>query len=1054
MNETQKINRFLFLLLVCFVSNMQILAQNTSQREIRGKVFDEAGEPIPGANVIIEKTTRGVITGLEGEFKIDVAEEDVLIISMLGMQTQKIPVAGKTNIIATLSEAVDELDEVTVVAFARQKKESVVSSISTVKPAELKVPTSNLTTALGGRIAGLISYQQSGEPGHDNSEFFIRGVTTFGYKKDPLILIDNVELTSDDLARLQVDDIASFSIMKDASATALYGARGANGVILVTTKEGREGKVNVNVRLENSFSAPTSMVDIVDPVNYMIYNNEAVLTRDPLNTNNSIYPNSKIDATLRHENPYVYPAINWYDELFNDYASNQRANISLSGGGKVARYYVAGSYSNDQGILKRDPKNNFDNNINLQRINIRSNTNIKLTEITDLNVRVNAAFEDYRGPIYSGTELFSMAMAANPVWFPKAYPTDDSDFQNTRHALFGNKSTGIESYSYLNPYAEMVRGHKDYSTSVVTAQLELKQKLDFITEGLGLRVMGSTTRNAYFDISRAYNPFFYEIAFYDPLEDKYKLSNINPNIGTEFLSVSAANKTIFTSFYIEGALDYQRTFNDKHAVSGLLVGTASQRLNSFNAGDDLQMSLAFRNLGLAGRFTYAYDSRYFIEGNFGYNGSERFAKKERFGFFPSLGGGWIISNEDFWTENMTNVINKLKLKATYGLVGNDAIGAAYDRFFYLSNVNLRNGYNSIHYGDNFSNWPYTISISRYANDKITWETSQKMNLGFELNLFEKIEIQADYFTEYRYNILMTRSSIPSTMGLQAQLKSNVGEASSSGFEVSMDLNHSFNKDFWVTGRANFTYATNQFEIYDEPTYPYDWLYNKGLKIGQQKGYIAERLFIDDADIANSPTQTFGEYMPGDIKYKDINDDGVIDQLDIVPIGFTGTPEIMYGFGLSTGYKGIDFSFFFQGSAQTSFFIDPVATAPFLQRNLPGGKNSNAMLQAWADSYWSETNRDIYALWPRLSTEVVQNNIQPSTWFQRDGSFLRLKSIELGYSLPQNLVRKLKMSSARIYLSGMNLFTVSKFDLWDVEMGGNGLGYPIQRVLNVGVNFSL
>jgi len=1066
------LNRLILFCFACMIYSFQAYAfpDNNSSQEVKqnkvvtGVVVDGMGESIPGANVVVEGTTRGVITDMDGKFKIEVTDKDVLRVSFLGMQTQKVPVAGKSQITVTLIENVDELEEVTIVAFAKQKKNSVVSSISTVKPSELKVPSSNLTSALGGRIAGLVSYQRSGEPGRDNSDFFIRGVTTFGYKKDPLILIDNVELTSEDLARLQVDDIASFSIMKDASATALYGARGANGVILVTTKEGKEGKVQINLRLENSFSGPTSTVDIVDPISYMKYSNEAVMTRDPLNTSGNIYSNEKIDATIRGGNPYVYPAVDWYDELFNDFASNQRANLSLSGGGKVARYYVAGAFSNDKGVLKRESKNNFNNNINLQRIQLRSNVNIKVTETTDLNVRLSGSFEDYKGPIYSGSELFGMAMAANPVSFPKTYPSNDPEFSSTQHPLFGNKSTGLENYHYLNPYAEMVRGHKDYSKSVMIAQLEFKQKLDFVTEGLGFRALGSTTRDAYFDINRQYNPFYYGVSSYDPLTDQFKLFNINPNGGTEFLQIGSSEKLISTAFYFEGAVDYNRTFNEKHAVSGLLVGTARQQLDSYNGGD-LQQSLALRNLGLSGRLTYAYDSRYFIEGNFGYNGSERFAKKERFGFFPSVGGGWLVSNEKFWEGKIADKISKLKLKATYGLVGNDAIGEKHDRFFYLSNVDLRNPYNTIRYGTNLTNYAYIMSISRYANDRITWETSKKLNAGIELGILDKIEIQADYFREYRKNILMDRTSIPATMGLQAPLRSNVGEASSHGFEVSVDVNHSFNKDFWLTGRANFTYATNKFEVYDEPNYPYSWLYNKGLKIKQQRGLIAERLFIDEADIANSPRQTFGEYLPGDIKYKDINNDGLIDSQDFVPIGFTETPEIMYGFGLSTGYKNFDFSFFFQGSAQSSFFIDPVAMGPFLQRNIyknndpntnqviHSGKNNNAMLQAWADSYWSETNRDIYALWPRLSTEVVNNNTQASTWFQRDGSFLRLKSVELGYTLPKKLTEKARISNLRVYASGLNLLLFSKFDLWDVEMGGNGMGYPIQRVYNVGLNVS-
>lgn len=1029
---------------VLITTNKPESLQQKVKRAVTGVVKDDQGETLPGVNILIKGSPRGVTTDIDGTFSIDVNDNDILEFSYLGMESQSHPVKGKKTFNIVLTPKVDELEEVTVVAFAKQKKESVISSVSTVRPSDLKVPSSNLTTALGGRISGVISYQRSGEPGQDNADFFIRGVTTFGYKASPLILIDNVELTSSDLARLSPDDIASFSIMKDANAAALYGARGANGVILVTTKGGKEGKAQLNVRFENSISMPTRKVDIVDPVTYMKLHNEAVQTRNPLAPRP--YLDSKIEATERGENPYMYPAVDWYDELFKDYTDNQRLNMSLSGGGKVARYYVSGTFNNDNGVLKVDKRNNFNNNINLKRIQLRSNIDITVTPTTDLSVKFTGTFEDYSGPIDSGDNLYKKVMSSNPVLFPKYYLPND-EFINTKHILFGNYGDG----NYVNPYADMVSGYKEYSTMVLIAQMEFKQKLDFITKGLSARLLASTTRNSYFDVQRYYNPFYYALTFYDKETGRYGLSCLNKEDGTEYLNYQEGGKDISTAIYMEGALDYNRTFADKHAVSGLLVFTLRNSLYA-NAGD-IQKSLPYRNLGLSGRFTYAYDNRYFTEFNFGYNGSERFAKNERFGFYPSAGVGWIISNEEFWYEN--SPVSKLKLKATYGLVGNDAIGDANDRFYYLSNVNLNNsGMQTIYFGQNFTYHPSGISISRYANELITWEEAKKLNLGIELGLFNDIEIQADYFREKRTNILMDRASIPSTMGLQAPLRANVGEASSWGVEGSIDVNHSFNKDFWVTGRANITYAKSRYDVYEEPDYKYPWLSWVGKPINQQVGLIAERLFIDEADIANSPTQSFGTVMPGDIKYKDLNEDGIINREDFAPIGYPTSPNIMYGFGASLGYKNLDFSFFFQGSAQSSFFIDLEATSPFIKNSnsIFGGKNNNnAMLQVWADDYWSETNRNSYAKWPRLSAERVENNMQPSTWFQHDGSYLRLKSVELGYTVPTNFTKKVGLQSFRLYVSGLNLLTFSKFKLWDPEMGGNGLGYPIQRVFNLGLN---
>lgn len=1030
--------------------NLLIAANQTNlpqQNLVKGTIVDETGGPLPGATVVIAGSTGGSITDMDGKFTINVSPGSKIVVSFIGMETQVIDYNGQLELNITLKESIDELEEVTIVAYGKQKKESVIGSISTIRPSELKIPASNLTTALAGRMPGVISYQRSGEPGKDNAEFFVRGVTTFGYKKSPLILIDGIELSTDDLARLQPDDISSFSIMKDATATALYGARGANGVILVTTKEGKEGPAKLNIRYERSMSMPTRMIDIADPITYMKMHNEAILTRDPLG--GRAYSLEKIKMTEQsNRNRYVYPAVDWFDEMFDQQAMNNRINFNLGGGGKVARYYLAGTLNSDNGILKVDKMNDFNNNVKYNRLALRSNVNINVTKSTEVIVRFNTNFDDYNGPIDGGETLFQKALQTNPVLYPK-YFAPDAEYEYTQHILFGN--TG-QYGDYINPYADMVKGYKDESRSNVLAVVELKQDLDFITEGLSARGLANTTRESFFNVNRLYNPFYYEIASYDAGTDEYTLYELNPDEGTEYLQYNEGDKTITTSFYFEGAMNYNRTFSDKHTVTGMLVGIMRE-LKLANAGN-LQRSLPYRNIGLSGRFTYAYDSRYFAELNFGYNGSERFAEKERFGFFPSMGAGWILSNENFWAP-LKETVNKFKLKATYGLVGNDAIGSEDDRFFYISQVNMNDGSKGTTYGQNYQEFIPGISISRYSNEQISWEKAQMTDIGVELGLFDKIEIQADYFYEYRSNILMDRSQVPSSMGLQVPLRANIGEASSHGFEASIDINHSFTKDLWVMARGNITYATSEFEVYEELDYVgagLPWRSRVGQSLNQPYGYIAERLFVDEGDIANSPLQTFGEYMAGDIKYKDINDDGRIDQNDMVPIGYPTAPEIIYGFGASSGYKGIDFSFFFQGSARSSFFIDTYNTAPFINVNGSGDIGNNALLNVWAEDHWSEDNRDLYAAWPRLSDQVVQNNQQTSTWFMRNGAFLRLKSVELGYTIPQNkILKKTGVSGMRLYLSGTNLLTFSGFKLWDVEMGGNGLGYPIQQVFNLGIN---
>jgi TonB-linked SusC/RagA family outer membrane protein len=1028
--------------------NVDLYAQNLN---IKGKIIDPEGNALPGTAIRIQGTTTGVITNDDGDYVINnVPKGSILEFALVGYVTQEIKVSDKTTINVILLEETQSLDEVTVVAFATQTKESVIASVSTINTRELKVPSSNLTTAFAGRIAGLISYQRTGEPGLDNAEFFIRGVTTFGTgKANPLILIDGVEMTEQDLARLTTDDIASFSIMKDANATALYGARGANGVILVTTKEGREGKARVQFRAETSRSSPTETLQYADPVTYMRMHNEARRTRNPLIA--LPYPTEKIYNTEHGTDPLYYPAVNWQEMLFNDYTYNQRYNLNVSGGGTVARYYIAASYSKDNGIINVDKRNDFNNNINIDRYLLRANVNVNITKTTEAVVRLHGSFDDYSGPLVDGADLYWKALNANPVYFLPYYPADKKN-EHTKYILFGNYDG-----NYLNPYAETVKGFKSKDRSNMLAQFELKQNLEFITKGLSARGLFNVNRYSNIEMASSYKPFFFYLPPKVRANDEYVLQALNPNEGSNYLKTASSGKDITSTMYFETALQYNREFAQKHNVSGLMVYTMRESLDG-NASD-LKSSLPYRNLGLAGRLTYNYDSRYFIEGNFGYNGSERFAPSERYGFFPSIGGGWIVTNEKFM-EPLKAIISKLKLKATYGLVGNDAIGSA--RFFYLSDVNMTDSNRGFFFGTEFNyggsgnnrGTSQGVSTRHYPDPNITWEISRKTNYGLELNLWNALEIQLDYFRENRSKILQERSEIPTLMGLQGDPpSSNVGKANGSGIDLSVDYNKSFTKNLWAVVRGNFTYAASKYEVYDEPDYvDTPWRRHEGRKISQQWGYIAERLFIDENEVLNSPTQFgFGSYGAGDIKYKDINGDFQIDENDLTPIGFPTTPEIIYGFGVSLGYMNLDFSCFFQGSARSSFWINPDNTAPFVDGGVSGFTTNRAMLQYWVDSHWSEDNNDIHALWPRLSEGTIENNRKQSTWFMRDGSFLRLKTAEIGYSLPKKWISNIKLQSARFYVSGSNLLLFSKFKMWDPEMAGDGLKYPLQRVFNLGLN---
>lgn len=1036
---------------------------------IKGTVSDEGGL-LPGVSILVIGTAKGTETDFDGNFAIKVKKGDVLQFSYIGMKTFKKTINNANPLNIILESDAADLDEVVLVGFGYKKKSSIVGAISTVRPSDLKVPVSNLTTALAGRVSGVVAYQRSGEPGADNAQFFIRGVTTFADGAVPLILIDGVELTVDDLARLHPDDIEAFSILKDASTTAVYGARGANGVVYVTTKKGVIGKPKVSVRYENSVSQNTQLPAFADALTYMRLANEAVTTRRP--EGRVPYSEERILSTKQGLNNNVFPTTNWQEELLRDLSMSQRFNFNVSGGGKVAQYFVSAGYSHDGGLLRESSTNDADNNVNLDRFLLRSNISINLGETTKATIRLQSTLDNLTGPAVPGdgspgANLFARALQASPVRFPAVYDTDEAN-RLTRNVLFGNARAnfaGAPGAFFINPYAELVSGFTRSSSAFTLLQVELNQDLKGLLPGLSVRFLGNSNRTSSFFNSRASTPFWYNASEtnYDRFNNTYTLSSLNPQQGDRTLSFYPGDRRVSNVVYGELAINYVQNFNDKHDVSALLVGIARQATDGNANG--LQLSLPSRNIGISGRASYGYDNKYFAEFGFGYNGSERFAKKKRFGFFPSVGLGWTISQEPFF-EKFSETVNDLKIRGSYGIVGNDKIGNDSDRFFYLSEVDPRSGGRGYTFGRDFDNRSDGVSIIRYPNEDIIWEIGTKSNLGIDLSLFNNaVKIKADYFTETRKNILITRQ-VPLSLGLQAATRANLGVAKTSGIDASLEVNHYFNDDFWISSRANFTFANGKVTEFEEEDFAARGAPHRsilGSKINQQFGYIAERLFVDEEDVRNSPTQNFGEVQAGDIKYSDINSDGVINDLDRVPIGKPTTPQVTYGFGLSLGYKNFDFSAFFQGIAETSLFIDPFRTAPFrtslVQANLsvagagvfPASVGESPLLQAYANDYWSEDNRNSYALYPRLSNGAVNNNAQTSTWWLRDGSFMRLKQAELGFTLRTDKNSNFgNLESLRFYLTGTNLLKWSKFKLWDPEVGGNGFGYPLQRVFNFGI----
>lgn len=1063
MNRKQLLNNGLLPLFICIL--VGIASRCYSQENeivVRGKIRSDSAA-IPSATIVLKTNPqRSTQSDERGNFSLKVPANGTIIVSSVGYETQEVDVQGNSVLNVVLKPKDNKLTDVVVVGYGTQKKATVVSSVTSISPKEIKGPTSNLTTMLAGRISGMISFQTTGEPGGDNANFFIRGLGTFGSGKvNPLILIDGIESSTTDLARLQPDNISGFSILKDATATSVYGARGANGVILVTTKIGQSGKMQFNVRLENSFSSNTQSIDLANNIDYMNLANEAVLTRNPLGA--VLYSQNKIDHTAAGDDPLLYPSNDWVNQLIKPVTTNQRANINIGGGSDKAKYYLALSYNRDNGNVRNSSLNGFDNNIKLQTYSILSNVTLSLTKTTEALVSLKGQFDDYSGPIpgwdetgqhklSGGATVYKNAVYSNPVAFPAVYPQSYIPYAN--HPLFGNAVIpGSANLLYTNPYAQSLSGFEQTNTSTMTAQLSLKQNLNFVTSGLSARAMAYTTRYATFYVDRQVSPYFYGSDMIDGKMTGIYLINDgsagNPfPTPTEYLTYAPGDKTVNSTFYGEAAINYNRTFSDKHAVGAMFIGT----MRNYVTGNakTLQLSLPSRNAGISGRMTYGYDNRYLLEFDFGYNGSERFAANHRFGFFPSVGGGWVVSNEKFW-EPLAKVANNLKFRFTYGLVGNDQIGSDDDRFFYLSQVNMNNVLAG-GFGTNFNSSRATVTTDRYANPDISWEKSKQLNVGMDLTLLDDIKVTVDAYHQKRSNILMSRVTIPTTMGLQATPSANVGQAESQGIDIAVDYHKTISRYWWAQLRGTFTYAKSKVLVNEEPEYAENNknLSNVGNSVAQMYGLVAERLFSDDKEVSNSPTQ-FGRVLAGDIKYRDINGDGKISVADYVPLGFPKVPEIQYGAGFSVGYKNFDFSAFFQGTSRVAFMIDPIAISPFY--------NQHGLLNAIAQDHWSEDNRNAYALWPRLNINsdavggaATYNNNYASSWWLRNGAFMRLKSAELGYNFSAATLRKIHFANARIYLNGINLLTFSQFKTWDPEMGASGLSYPIQKVVNVGVLF--
>lgn len=1003
--------------------------------DVRGRVVDTQGKGIPGVTVRIKGETGGGTTNSNGDFSIAVTSSNaILVFSFTGFITQEVPVNGQATLNIILKESVDDLSEVVVVGYGTQKKITVTGSISSVNMADMRTPVASLSNALAGKVAGIISMQSSGEPGYDNSELTIRGLGTFTGNTSPLIIVDGVQrddVNSDfggSYNNIDPEDIASISLLKDASSTAMYGAKGANGVLLITTKRGAAGKVKISLKAETGTTAFTERPNMLNGVQYMELLNEA-------RTNMGLLPNFSselIQKTASGLDPYMYPSVNWIDEIYKENSTVTNAHLNINGGTETVRYYISSSFYNQTGPYKVEKLNGYNPNLNFKRYDFRSNIDVNVTSSTLLQLNIGAMLVNSRYPGIGAGDLWYLAYATTPVAFPKRYPD--------------GRWAGPVSSGGANPFNTVQNsGYSDNFIPTVQSVFTVNQKLDVLTPGLSSYARFSFDSNGDFNNRRSGVNDSWQALGRDA---NGELIFTQTRTGQQFLGYSRESKGERV-MYLEGNLNYDRTFGN-HRVGAMFLYNMRNRLKS-TAGDVIG-AIAFRNQSLAGRATYGYMDKYLLEFNAGYTGSENFEKGRKFGFFPSVSAGWVISNEQFF-KPLANTVSLLKLRGSYGVVGNDNIGGN-QRFPYLTQIgggsNTGFGLNGTQVGG--------ITENLIGVENLTWEKSYKANIGLEIGLFNRLNLILDGFDERRENILIMRESISSIVGLQGTpVYANMGEMSNRGMDASIEYNDQIGK-VGIRLFGNVTYSKNKIIFADEPLRKYAYQKKTGFSSGEFFGYVADGYYTDQNDIDSRPEQKFGVVRPGDIRYLDQNGDNVIDAYDAKRLGKSPFPSWLYGAGFSLTYKKFDLSLFFQGVGDVGvmangsgipgggYGVNGVGVVPFSGL---GQYQNNTMAQVL--DRWTIDNPRQDAYYPRLSVaSLSDNNYLNSTHWLKDGSYVRLKQASLGYTLNSETLKKAGFPVLYFYASGQNLLTFSKFKIWDPELGSNGAKYPITRMMTFGI----
>ena len=1021
----------LFWMSCCIVFNA--LAQE--QLNISGTVTDAAGEALIGVSVTVKDAKGlGTITNIDGKYNIKIQQYHTLVFSYIGYKPVSVLVKGDKKVIDVQmsEEKTNAIDEVVVTGLGTQKKLTVTGAITNVDVSQMKqFPSSNFTNALAGNVPGIIAMQSSGQPGKSTSRFWVRGISTFGASASAMILVDGFERNNID--DLNIEDIESFSVLKDASATAIYGSKGANGVILITTKHGKAGKININVKGEASYNTRTITPKFIDAPTYANLLNEARVTRNLAPQ----YQPEELALIRSGLDPDFYPNVDWSKLLLKNGAMSYRADLSMSGGGNTARYFVSLSYVEDQGMYNTDEtlRKKYDTNANYKRWNYRMNVDIDVTPMTIIKLGVSGNLNKRNSPglgdQYLWSELFGFNALSSPVLYSNGYVP-----------AYGN------NIHQMNPWVSSTRtGYNEEWDNNIQTNITVEQKLDFITKGLSFTGrFGYDTYNSNHIYYRLW-PAMYRAnsrdsqgnIIWDKLFEETSMSQTSGGDGSRHE-------------FLEALLRWDRTFDKLHNFSAVSRFTQDERIQTRNIGTDIKNSVSKRNQGLAGQLTYNYALRYFIDFNFGYNGSENFADHRRYGFFPAFSLAWNVAEEPL-VKKALPWLNMFKLRYSWGKVGNDNMG----RFPYLYTLDYTPniGYN---WGSNLSSGTIPgIHYTQMASPNVTWEVARKTDFGFDFVAFDnKFSLTMDYFHEKRTGIFIQRMFLPDITGLESYPWANVGAVKSQGFDGNFQYKDHIGEINW-TVRGNITYSKNTILERDEENNVYAYQYGKGYRVNQQRGLIALGLFRDYDDIRNSPKQSWGTVQPGDIKYKDVNGDGIVDDGDRVAIGATDTPSLIYGLGASVSWRGFDLNLHFQGAGKYTFLINSGAVNAFRD-----GRWGN-ILQGITDNRWissdisgTKETENPNAPYPRLSYGYNLNNQQSSSFWLRNGRFLRLKNLDIGYTLPKPMVNTIHLESVRIYISGQNLITWSPFKLWDPELDSRQRGqiYPITRSFTAGIQISL